>query len=195
MDVPFQALIDRLDRLAQFDDLRRLIRKAVRLADDDPEMALTRFARVLEYVVHDAFERLVKEPPGTRPLENLLRRLVKDGHLPLHLAPTPRSSGAGQRRDASRRGPLQEARRERRTVPARRDPRLVLREGRGRTRRPPPHRPIRRPPPTDRRGRPECLSSRSAGPEEAGCPFRSRLRRGSAPGLSDRTASALLVVA
>jgi formylglycine-generating enzyme len=88
MDVPFQALIDRLDRLsAQFDDLRRLIRKAVRLADDDPEMALTRIRKVLEYVVHDAFERLVKEPPGTRPLENLLQRLVKDGHLPLHLAP------------------------------------------------------------------------------------------------------------
>ncbi len=88
MDVPIQALIDRLDRLsAQFDDLRRLIRKAVRLADDDPEMALTRIRKVLEYVVHDAFERLVKEPPGTRPLENLLQRLVKDGHLPIHLSP------------------------------------------------------------------------------------------------------------
>jgi Domain of unknown function (DUF4190)/Domain of unknown function (DUF4145) len=88
MDTQFQDLIDRLDHLSgEFDDLRELIRKAIRLADKDPEMALTRVRKVLEYVVHDAYQMLVKEPPGTRPLENLLQRLVKDGHLPPHLAP------------------------------------------------------------------------------------------------------------
>ncbi len=88
MDNQFHDLIDRLDHLSdQFEELRGLIRKAIRLADNDPEMALTRVRKVLEYVVHDAYQRLVKEPPGTRPLENLLQRLVKDGHLPPHLAP------------------------------------------------------------------------------------------------------------
>ena len=88
MDNQFHDLLDRLEHLSgQFDDLRILIHKAIRLADNDPEMALTRVRKVLEYVVHDAYQRLVEEPPGTRPLENLLQRLVKDGHLPLHLAP------------------------------------------------------------------------------------------------------------
>ena len=88
MDNQFHDLIDRLDHVSdQFEELRGLIRKAIRLADNDPEMALTRVRKVLEYVVHDAYQRSVKEPPGTRPLKNLLQRLVKDGHLPPHLAP------------------------------------------------------------------------------------------------------------
>ena len=88
MDNQFNDLIDRLDHLSgQFEELRGLIRKAIRLADNDPEMALTRVRKVLEYVVHDAYQRLVKKPPGTQPLENLLQILVKDGHLPPHLAP------------------------------------------------------------------------------------------------------------
>jgi hypothetical protein len=48
-------------------------------------MALTRARKVLEYVVRDVFERRVKEPPGTRPLENLLQRLVKEGFFPERL--------------------------------------------------------------------------------------------------------------
>ena len=88
MDIPLRDLAARLDQLPErFDDLRELIHKAIRLADSDPEMALTRVRKVLEYVARDAHERLVKEPPGTRPLENLLQRLVKDSHLPPHLAP------------------------------------------------------------------------------------------------------------
>jgi Domain of Unknown Function (DUF1080)/Domain of unknown function (DUF4145) len=88
MDSQFHDLLDRLDHLSgQFDNLRGLIGRAVRLADNDPEMALTRVRKVLEYVVHDAYQRLVKKPPGTQPLENLLQILVKDGHLPVHLAP------------------------------------------------------------------------------------------------------------
>lgn len=45
-------------------------------------MALTRLRKVLEYVVRDTYEKQIKEAPGTRPLENLLQRLVKDGHFP-----------------------------------------------------------------------------------------------------------------
>ncbi len=71
----------------QFDELRDLVAKAVLLADNDTEMALTRIRKVLEWLIKDAYQRLVKSPPGTQPLENLLQRLLKDGHLPLHLAP------------------------------------------------------------------------------------------------------------
>jgi len=79
-------LIARLDLLdLRSPDIRDGFHKAVRLASDDPEMAVTRARKVLEHVVRDVFVRRVKEPPGTRPLENLLQRLVKDGHLPERL--------------------------------------------------------------------------------------------------------------
>jgi formylglycine-generating enzyme required for sulfatase activity/energy-coupling factor transporter ATP-binding protein EcfA2 len=88
MDPSLLDLIDRLNELPeQFEELRQAVRKAIRLADDDPEMALTRVRKVLDYVVRDAYRRLVNEPPGTRPLQTLIQRLVKDGHLPLHLEP------------------------------------------------------------------------------------------------------------
>jgi hypothetical protein len=45
-------------------------------------MALTRARKVLEYVVRDVYQRRYDEPPGTRPLENLLHRLVRDGYFP-----------------------------------------------------------------------------------------------------------------
>ena len=86
MEPALQNLTDRLNQLSdQFRELRDGVQKAIRIADEDPEMALTRARKVLEYVVRDVFERRVKEPPGTRPLENLLDRLVKDGHFPVRL--------------------------------------------------------------------------------------------------------------
>ena len=81
-----QSLIGRLNELSdQFRQLRDGVQRAIDIADRDPEMALTRARKVLEYVIRDVFERRVKEPPGTRPLENLLDRLVKDGHFPVRL--------------------------------------------------------------------------------------------------------------
>jgi formylglycine-generating enzyme required for sulfatase activity len=86
MEQALLLLTDRLNQLSeQFRELREGVQKAIRIADDDPEMALTRARKVLEYVVRDVFEHRVKEPPGTRPLENLLQILVKDGHFPVRL--------------------------------------------------------------------------------------------------------------
>jgi hypothetical protein len=86
MDPALQSLIDRLNRLSeQFEELREGVRKALNVATVDPEMALIRSRKVLEYVVRDVFVRRVGEPPGTRPLENLIQRLVKDGHFPTRL--------------------------------------------------------------------------------------------------------------
>src|SRR5580692_8727288 len=83
MDSSFQDLLKRLDHLSgQFNDLREGVQKAVLVADLDPEMALTRARKVLELVVREVYERRCNEPPGTRPLENLIQRLVKDGHFP-----------------------------------------------------------------------------------------------------------------
>jgi formylglycine-generating enzyme required for sulfatase activity len=83
VDPSLEPLLRRLESIAeQFRELREGVQKAVRIADDDPEMALTRTRKVLEYVIRDVYERRCKEPPGTRPLENLLQRLVKDGHFP-----------------------------------------------------------------------------------------------------------------
>jgi hypothetical protein len=85
-DQTLQLLLKRLDHLtAEFQELREGVMKAVRISDDDPEMALTRARKVLEYVVRDVFALRCQEDPGTRPLENILQRLVKDGHLPKRL--------------------------------------------------------------------------------------------------------------
>ncbi len=71
-----------MNRLSdEFRELREGIEKAVRVADLDPEMALTRSRKVLEHLIREVYERRCNEPAGTRPLENLLQRLVKDGIL------------------------------------------------------------------------------------------------------------------
>jgi Flp pilus assembly protein TadD len=83
MDTSLQPLLDQLDRLTdEFRELREGVRKAIRIAEDDPEMALTRVRKVMELVVREVYERRIKEAPGTRPLENLIQRLVKDGFFP-----------------------------------------------------------------------------------------------------------------
>ena len=83
MDPSFQDLLKRLDHLSnQFGELREGVQKAIRIADEDPEMALTRARKVLELVIREVYERRCNEPAGTRPLENLIQRLVKDGHFP-----------------------------------------------------------------------------------------------------------------
>jgi hypothetical protein len=87
MEPRFEDVLRRLEQLsAQVHELRDGIRQSVTIADQDPEMSLTRARKVLEYVVRGVYERRVGESPGTRPLENLLQRLVKDGHLPKRLA-------------------------------------------------------------------------------------------------------------
>jgi hypothetical protein len=86
MDAALDMLLRRLDHLSgELRELRDGVAKAVRIADDDPEMALTRARKVLEYVVRDVYRMRCEEDPGTRPLENLLQRLLKDGHLPKRL--------------------------------------------------------------------------------------------------------------
>jgi formylglycine-generating enzyme required for sulfatase activity len=83
VDASLQPLLRRLDQLPeQYAEIREGVRQAVLVAAIDPEMALTRCRKVLELMVRDVFERRVNEPAGTRPLENLLQRLVKDGHMP-----------------------------------------------------------------------------------------------------------------
>jgi hypothetical protein len=86
MEQSLQDLIARLDQLSDgFAEVREGVRQTVLVADLASEMALTRARKVLEYLVRDVYQRRVKEPPGTRPLENLLDRLAKDGHFPLRL--------------------------------------------------------------------------------------------------------------
>ena len=54
MDPALRSLIDRLNRLSeQFEELREGVRKAIDGATVDPEMALIRSRKVLEYVIRD----------------------------------------------------------------------------------------------------------------------------------------------
>ncbi|HEV2972355.1 MAG TPA: DUF4145 domain-containing protein [Pirellulales bacterium] len=78
-----QAQIDRLSRA--FEDIKKSLEQFKRIAQPDPAMALVRARRVLEYVVRDLFRRHVPEKAGTRPLDNLVTRLVQEGVLDLHI--------------------------------------------------------------------------------------------------------------
>ncbi len=83
IDSSFQELLDRIDRIPNLSaEIRENFRRTVTISDQYPEMALTGARKVLQYVIQDVFEFRVGEPAGTRPLENLIQRLVKDGHLP-----------------------------------------------------------------------------------------------------------------
>jgi hypothetical protein len=66
----------------EFRELREGMQRALLIAEQDPEMALTRARKVLEQIVREVFVARCAEDPGTRPLENLIQRLVKDGHMP-----------------------------------------------------------------------------------------------------------------
>jgi formylglycine-generating enzyme required for sulfatase activity len=86
MENSLASLLERLEQLTgQWPELRDGVRKAVLVAEFDAEMALTRSRKVLEWMIREVYQRRVDEPPGSRPLENLLQRLVKDGHLPTRL--------------------------------------------------------------------------------------------------------------
>ena len=87
MEAQFRDVVDRLLVLPErFSNLREMIRKAILLADTDPEMALTRVRKVLESLVREAYKEGVAEP-GTAPLEALIQGLVKAGLLPRHIVP------------------------------------------------------------------------------------------------------------
>lgn len=76
-------LMQRLDSLSsELFELRQEIKLTFQLADIDPRMTLTRTRRVLEYVVNEVYRRHFNEDPGTRPLDNLLQRLIKEHVLP-----------------------------------------------------------------------------------------------------------------
>jgi hypothetical protein len=58
MDPSFHELLKRLDHLSeQFQELKDGVQKAVLVADQDPEMALTRARKVLEHVVREVYNK------------------------------------------------------------------------------------------------------------------------------------------
>jgi hypothetical protein len=82
-----RELVGRVDRLSGCpgkldDDLRAAIVDAER----DSVASAIRARRVLDHIIRDVFERHVNEPAGSRPMEQLLTRIVKDGHFPDELA-------------------------------------------------------------------------------------------------------------
>jgi hypothetical protein len=82
-----ESLLDELDDLPEeFVEIKVGVRKAVQVAPVDPDMALTRVRKVLEYVIRVVYQRQCKEKPGTRPLENLIQRLTSEGVFPSKLA-------------------------------------------------------------------------------------------------------------
>src|SRR6516165_6164164 len=88
MDPAVRELVNRLDdRLghlsSQMEELHESVRQVVVVAEADPEMALTKARKVLESVLRRVWEHFIpNEPIGTRPLEEILQRLQRNGYLP-----------------------------------------------------------------------------------------------------------------
>jgi len=83
MDAALQPLLALLDRLpSECHHIREEVNQAVRVAELAPELAVVPPRKVLDHVLREVYERCFQEPAGTRPLENLTQRLVKEGQLP-----------------------------------------------------------------------------------------------------------------
>ena len=83
MDPSLQPLLALLGRLPEeFRGIRTEVETALRVMDQAPSLAVVPPRKVLDFVVREVYERCLREPPGTRPLEGLTQRLVKEGHLP-----------------------------------------------------------------------------------------------------------------
>jgi hypothetical protein len=83
---PVEPLLLLVERISdEWRDLREGIHRALRIADADPEMALARTRKVLDLLLRDVYQRRLNQPAGTRPLENLIQQLVKEGCFPARL--------------------------------------------------------------------------------------------------------------
>jgi hypothetical protein len=58
------------------------VKKAITLCNIDPEMALGRARKVLDFILADLYKREFARPAGTQPLENLIQQLAKANKLP-----------------------------------------------------------------------------------------------------------------
>src|SRR5580704_6047520 len=58
------------------------VKKAITLSNIDPDMALGRARKVLDFIIADLYKREFGRPPGTQPLQNSVQQLAKAGKLP-----------------------------------------------------------------------------------------------------------------
>ena len=58
------------------------VKKAITLSSIDPDMALGRARKVLDFIISDLYKRQFGRSPGTQPLENSVQQLAKAGKLP-----------------------------------------------------------------------------------------------------------------
>jgi hypothetical protein len=86
--IPFlQELLGRVDRHSgRLGRLGDDLRAAIMDAERDSVASAIRARRVLDHIIRQTFEHHINEPAGTRPMEQLLARIVKDGHFPDELA-------------------------------------------------------------------------------------------------------------
>ncbi|HEV3415991.1 MAG TPA: DUF4145 domain-containing protein, partial [Pirellulales bacterium] len=77
------GLLTRLEHLpGEYEQLRDGVQRLAKIADGDPEMALTRARKILELVIYDVYMRRFDEPSGKRDLVELIDRLFKEGQIP-----------------------------------------------------------------------------------------------------------------
>jgi tetratricopeptide (TPR) repeat protein len=82
----FHEIHNVIDRIPEsFTEVREGVQKAIDLTQMDPAMAITRVRLVLDHIVRQVFQARFQEPPGTRPLNELQQRLLREEKLPRRL--------------------------------------------------------------------------------------------------------------
>lgn len=82
---PEETFLQAIARISR-PEIREGLTLAKQVSVVDPEMALTRLRTVLEFILRDVHQRVLSESSGTKPLENVIQRLRRDGHLPGRIA-------------------------------------------------------------------------------------------------------------
>ncbi len=83
----FHVNVDRLirgleDLVTDQQALWESFQRASDVAVKDPDLGLVAARKVLQRVVREVYERRIGEPAGTRPLEKIIERLVKERYFP-----------------------------------------------------------------------------------------------------------------
>jgi hypothetical protein len=96
----FNASVDRLirgleDLVRDKQELWDGLHRARDVAARDPESGLNCARKLLQRVVREVYERRIKEPAGTRSLEKIVERLIKEWYLPEHIELDAMISQAG----------------------------------------------------------------------------------------------------
>jgi hypothetical protein len=76
-------VLSRLDSMeTKMDEMRQDVLRSLEFLEKDPDVVVLKLRRNLEAIVRDLFTTRIKQDPGTRPMEELIRTLRREKQIP-----------------------------------------------------------------------------------------------------------------